>query len=231
MTHIDIRPERPADYRESEALMRDAFWNRYEPGCSEHYLLHIMRSSPRYVPCLAFVAETEGRIVGAVAVLASHIEADDGRRLDTLSLGPIGVSPTLWGRGIGRALLDRVRREAAAAGHRAILLCGDPAFYSRAGYVPAERFGIRTADNFYFDALQVCPLRPGALDGAAGRYVEDPVYNVDPQLVEAFDRAFPPRERLADTPSQRRFQEMCARMRPGPAGGTIRPGATDAADR
>lgn len=29
---IEIRKERPADYREVENLVREAFWNVYRPG-------------------------------------------------------------------------------------------------------------------------------------------------------------------------------------------------------
>ena len=35
---INIRQEVPADYPIVEALIRQAFWNLYEPGCAEHYL-------------------------------------------------------------------------------------------------------------------------------------------------------------------------------------------------
>ncbi len=86
--NIELRTEHPSDYRETELLTREAFWNRYAPGCTEHYLLHIMRQSPDFVRKLDFVAVTEGRIVGNVVYLKSHIEADDGNRYEVLSLGP-----------------------------------------------------------------------------------------------------------------------------------------------
>ena len=31
-----IRLEQPKDYREVENLTREAFWNVYRPGCTEH---------------------------------------------------------------------------------------------------------------------------------------------------------------------------------------------------
>ena len=64
---IKLRPETPADYREAENVTREAFWNHFAPGCNEHYLLHVMRGSPAFVPELDFVAELDGRIVGLVA--------------------------------------------------------------------------------------------------------------------------------------------------------------------
>ena len=35
-----IRLETPKDYREVENLTREAFWNVYRPGCTEHYVLN-----------------------------------------------------------------------------------------------------------------------------------------------------------------------------------------------
>ena len=41
-----IRLEKPADYRKTEAMVREAFWNVYRPGCYEHYVLHVLRVCP-----------------------------------------------------------------------------------------------------------------------------------------------------------------------------------------
>lgn len=34
-----IRKETKDDYRETENLAREAFWNLSQPGCNEHYLM------------------------------------------------------------------------------------------------------------------------------------------------------------------------------------------------
>lgn len=208
-----MRLETPDDYRETENVMREAFWNVYSPGCSEHYLLHVMRGVPEYVPELAFLAVAGGRIVGAVAFLKSWILTDDGRRCEVLSMGPIAVLPEYQRTGIGRKLIAKARSVAAGMGHRAILLCGNPDYYPKVGFVAAGQYGIRTSENKYFAALHVCPLYAGALDGLAGRYYENEIYNVPPGEVEEFDRLFPEKERLEDTPSQKRFKEICAMQR------------------
>ena len=36
---IELRNERFSDYPETENVVREAFWNRYSPGCYEHYLI------------------------------------------------------------------------------------------------------------------------------------------------------------------------------------------------
>ncbi len=58
---IKLRTEQPADYAETEHVTREAFWNHYSPGCNEHYLLHIMRGSPSFIPELDVVAVHGGR--------------------------------------------------------------------------------------------------------------------------------------------------------------------------
>ena len=36
MENTIIRLEKEEDYRETENLIRESFWNVYRPGCSEH---------------------------------------------------------------------------------------------------------------------------------------------------------------------------------------------------
>lgn len=43
--NLSLRPEKPVDYLAVETLTREAFWNKYQPGCVEHYLLHMLRQS------------------------------------------------------------------------------------------------------------------------------------------------------------------------------------------
>ena len=70
---IQIRLEQPADYSEAEQVTREAFWNHYSPGCTEHYLLHVMRNSPNFVSELDFVAVTNKKIIGSVVFMKSFI--------------------------------------------------------------------------------------------------------------------------------------------------------------
>ena len=83
---IKLRIEQSSDYHETENITREAFWNHYSPGCDEHYLLHIMRNHPKFVPELDIVAEHNNKIVGNVVCLKSFIMADDGNQYEVLSL-------------------------------------------------------------------------------------------------------------------------------------------------
>lgn len=211
MTHDTVlRPALPSDREATEELMREAFWNRYSPACSEHYLVHVMRECPDYVRELDYVAVLDNRIVGNVLYMKSHVATDLGYRQEVLCLGPVAVLPEYQGRGIGRILISHTRGLARRMGFRAIVLCGDPDYYIRVGFVPAERLGIRKSEDMYLDALLVCELYEDALAGCRGRYCEHPIYNVDGAAVSEFDKAFPPKPVLHDTPTQRRFLELAA---------------------
>lgn len=66
MEQLTIRQEVPADYRAVEELTRRAFWNLYVPGCTEHYVAHILRGHADFIPELDLVLELGGRIIGSV---------------------------------------------------------------------------------------------------------------------------------------------------------------------
>lgn len=210
---IELRQEQPADYSETENVTREAFWNHYSPACSEHYLLHIMRDCPAFVPELDVVAVCDGKIVGNVVYMKSVIRADNGNSYEVLSLGPISVLPEYQRKGIGGRMIEYTRDIARRMGFAAILLCGDPDYYSRQGFLSAETFGIRTEDNMYADALQVCPLCENAMSGMKGRYIEDSIYQIDESAASDFDKHFPPKEIIVGTPSQKRFDEIVVKRR------------------
>lgn len=211
---IRIALETEAERFAVENVMREAFWNYYSPACTEHYLVHLMRGCPAFVPELSLVAADGDKVIGASMCLRSFIRGDDGVRREVLSLGPIGVLPEYQRGGIGAALIERTAEIARGMGFRAILLCGDPDYYTRRGFVPTESFGIRNAENMYADALHARELYDGALAGAAGIYFEDEIYNIDEALASEYDKLFPPKEAVGGTETQKKFETMVKRVRP-----------------
>lgn len=61
--NIIIRPETKDDYRKTENLTREAFWNVDRPGCMEYYVLHCYREDPAFVSELDFVMELDRKSV------------------------------------------------------------------------------------------------------------------------------------------------------------------------
>ena len=194
-----IRSERKEEYRETESLVREAFWNVYRPGCSEHYVLHVLRDDPAFVKELDFVMEQEGRLIGQNMFMRTVINADDGREIPVLTMGPIGITPELKRRGYGKKLLDFCLEKAAAMGFGAVLFEGNIGFYGKSGFDFARKFGIRYHDlpEGADDSFFLCrELIPGCLNGITGVYQTPPGYYVTDAEVEEFDRAFPPKEKL-----------------------------------
>ena len=116
-----IRLEKSEDYREVENLVRESFWNVYRPGCSEHYVIHVLRDDPAFVKELDFVMERDGVLIGQNMFMRTVINADDGRVIDVLTMGPIGITPELKRKGYGKKLLDCSLEKAAAMGFGAVL--------------------------------------------------------------------------------------------------------------
>ena len=74
-----IRLEKKAEHRAVENLVREAFWNVYRPGCSEHFVIHMLRDDPACVKELDFVMEKDGELIGQNMFMRTVIEADDGQ--------------------------------------------------------------------------------------------------------------------------------------------------------
>ena len=194
-----IRLEKKEEQRAVEALVREAFWNVYRPGCSEHYVIHVLRDDPDFVRELDFVMEQDGRLIGQNMFMRTIIDADDGRVIPVLTMGPIGIAPDRKRQGYGKKLLDYSLEKAAAMGFGAVLFEGNIGFYGHSGFRYARSFGIRYHDlpEGADDSFFLCKeLIPGYLDGVTGVYRTPRGYYVDNADVEEFDRAFPPREKL-----------------------------------
>lgn len=194
-----IRLERKEEYREVENLVRESFWNVYRPGCSEHYVIHALRDDPAFVKELDFVMEQKGHLIGQNMFMKTIIETDDGRIIDILTMGPIGITPDLKRQGYGKALLDYSLEKAADLGFGAVLFEGNIGFYGNSGFDYARKFGIRYHDlpEGADDSFFLCKeLIPGYLDGVTGVYQTPHGYYVDDAEVERFDKGFPPKEKL-----------------------------------
>jgi putative acetyltransferase len=90
----------------------------------------------------AFVAESStGDLVGHVRLTWGWVDALD-RLVEILVLSPLSVAPDWQRRGVGRALVERAVAAAEELAAPVLVLEGDPAYYSRWGFVPAASLGI-----------------------------------------------------------------------------------------
>ena len=197
--NINIRSEKKEEYREVENMVRESFWNVYRPGCLEHYVLNQLRDDPAFVKELDFVMELDGRLIGQNMFMRANIKADGGRDIPIMAMGPICITPELKRKGYGKILLDYSLEKAKELGCGAVCFEGNIDFYGKSGFTTADKFGIRYhglpegEDAPFFLCKE---LIPGYLDGITGEYAPPQGYFVDEAEVEAFDKEFPPKEKL-----------------------------------
>ncbi|MBQ8585345.1 MAG: N-acetyltransferase [Butyricicoccus sp.] len=196
MQNITFRNETPRDHRAIEHMTREAFWNVYRPGCLEHYVLHVLRDDPAFVPELDIVMEKDGEIIGHVMYMRSAIEAGDGRTIPIMTFGPICIAPEYKRQGYGKQLLEYSMQRALELGAGALAITGNIGFYGKSGFTVSKNRGIRYADDPDADYFLIAELTPGFLDGITGFYRDPQGYFADEQEAEAFDAAFPPKVKL-----------------------------------
>lgn len=194
-----IRLERKEEYREVENLVREAFWNVYRPGCLEHYVLHQLRKDEAFVPELDFVMEKDGKLIGQTMYMRAGIQADDGREIPIMTMGPIGIAPEYKRQGYGKILLDFSLEKAKAMGAGAVCFEGNIDFYGKSGFVVASTKGIHYHGEPREEVVPYFLLKElteGYLDGVEGVYHTPEGYYVDEAEAEEFDKNFPPKEKL-----------------------------------
>ena len=197
--NIIIRRETPADYATVENLTREAFWNVYRPGCLEHYVVHVLRSDPAFVPELDLVMEQDRQLIGHIMYMNAKIVADDGQDIPMMTFGPISIRPDLQRKGLGKQLLDYSMERARELGAGALCIEGNIDFYGKSGFVVAGTRGIRyhgEPEQESVPYVLLKELRPGFLEGITGVYHTPQGYYVDETAAEEFDKSFPPKEKL-----------------------------------
>ncbi len=117
-----IRPELRYDHQQITELLTCAF-----DGSAEARLLDALRAAGDLA--LSLVAEAAGTVVGHVAL--SPLRATG----PALALAPLAAHPAVQSRGIGEAL---VRAALAAFEDHTIVVLGDPTYYVRFGFTPAD---------------------------------------------------------------------------------------------
>ena len=196
---IIFRLENENDYRAIENLIRESFWNVYRPGCSEHYVIHVLRNDPAFIKELDFVMEKDGELIGQNMFMKTVINCDDGKDIEVLTMGPICIANEYKRKGYGKILLDYSLEKAKGLGFGAVLFEGNIDFYSKCGFDFASKFGIRyhdlpeDADSSFFLCKE---LKEGYLDKVTGVYQTPQGYYVKDEDVEEFDKQFPPKQKL-----------------------------------
>jgi len=182
------------DYRQTEELTREAFWNLFKPGCDEHLMVHQLRKSPGYIPELDLIAYCEDdseKIVGHILYTRSYVINEDGGKHEVIAFGPISVLPEFQKQGIGSGLIERTIILAREKGYKGIFIYGGPGYYNRFGFVNAKKYNVSTPDGSNFEEFMGLELNKDSLKGISGKFYNDLGYEIDKDVLEAFDSTFP----------------------------------------
>ena len=212
---MNIRLEQPGDYREAENLTREAFWNVYRPGCTEHFVLNQYRSNPDFIPELDLVMEEDGKIIGHVMFSRAELILDDGTSHPSWTFGPISIHPDYKRKGYGLKLLNYALEKARGLGIGFLCMEGNINFYRHVGFDLASKLGIhyhaepRDAEVPYFLALE---LIPGWLGGIEATYCPPRGYFVAderPEEFVAYEATFPAKEKTLQPGQLPQFCQSC----------------------
>ena len=194
---INVREERPEDYRRVEEITKAAFSypGRIEQGgieCPyEHWMVHELRKRDGIQP-LSLVAEMEDVIVGHIICSHAAVKTKE-KSIPVLNFGPLSVLPEYQRKGVGGALLRTMMERAKEMGFGAILFFGRPEYYPQFGFVEAAAFGITECNGDNYPALMRMELQPRYLSTArGGKYFESDIYDDEKnrEAVKAFDERF-----------------------------------------
>lgn len=155
-----VRRERPADVRAVDGLHRAAF-----PTDVEARLLAALREDAGFLPHLSLVAVDGDVVVGHVVGTRGRIEPGG---VPAVGLGPLGVRPDRQGRGVGTVLVHALVAVAEATGESLVALLGDPAYYSRVGFVRASQLGVEPPDPAWGAHFQARRLAGSEVRGTFG---------------------------------------------------------------
>lgn len=192
---LTIRNEQPDDYAVVEEITRKAFYNLYVPGCFEHYLVHIMRSHPDFIPELDFVLELDGRVIGNVMYTKARLVDEQGTEKEILTFGPVSILPEFQRHGYGKLLLEHSFVRAKELGYDVIVIFGSPANYVSRGFQSCKKFHVCLENRKFPAAMMVKELIPGALDGRTWFYYDSPVMNISEEEAQRYDDSLEPMEK------------------------------------
>jgi predicted N-acetyltransferase YhbS len=160
-----IRNEREENYWAVEEVTREAFWNLYVPGCSEHYIVHTLREHKDFIRELDYVAIVDGRVVGNIMYTRAFLASEEGKSLEIASFGPLSMHPEFQRMGIGSRLVRHSLPAARRLGFGVVAIYGAPHNYCKHGFRNGKDLSISDGNGNFPHGLLALELAPGLLAG------------------------------------------------------------------
>lgn len=189
---VIIRPETKEDWHQTEEMTQRAFWNKYQQGCDEHYLVRKLRGEEAYLPEFSRVAELNGRIVGAVYYTKSTVTEENGMVHPVVTFGPLCVDPDYQGCRIGERLLQETLPLVKEAGYPCVVIFGEPDYYPRVGFENCKKYGIYFGEGKNSPSFHCYVLDKKKMAAVKGKFEEAELFEDLPkEEVEAMNKEFP----------------------------------------
>jgi putative acetyltransferase len=136
----------------------------FDTGAESDFVDSIRKQPP---PVVSLVAEEAGEVIGHILFSPAPLEGDPQAKL--MGLASLAVIPEHQGKGIGSELMRAGLERCKRLGFEGVIALGHADYYSRFGFSPASRFGLRFGHYLPEDAFLALELAPGALEGRSGK--------------------------------------------------------------
>ncbi|ELZ20741.1 GNAT family N-acetyltransferase [Natrinema limicola] len=165
---MEIRPFTASDAAAVSEVHRRAF----DGWLDESRIVQRLHDADKAVVSLVAVAGNQ--IVGHVLFSPTTV-ADQGENVELVGLAPVGVRPENQNEGVGSSLIQQGLERCREAGADAVVVLGDPEYYSRFGFERASEYGLGNecgAD----EGFMVKPLHEGAVANVDGIVTYQPEF-------------------------------------------------------
>lgn len=154
-----IRKEEPKDYEAVYAVLKKAFAHAAHADGNEQEPVNELRKGAAFIPELSPVAEIDGMIAGHVMFTKANVGQQE-----VLALAPLSVLPEYQRKGIGTALIKEGHKIAQQLGYEYSVVLGSEEYYPKAGYLPADVFGIFPPFDVPRENFMACKIKEQAAE-------------------------------------------------------------------
>jgi predicted N-acetyltransferase YhbS len=181
---ISIRPEEPKDYDTIAEVIKAAFKKEPKSDHDEQDLVARLRKTDDYLNELSLVAfdddDKNDKLIGHIMVSKSKIIDKDQEHL-SLTLAPLSILPDYQKKGVGTKLVIEAILLAKQAGYESMNVLGQPDYYPKFNFKPAQDFNIKVDFKTPKNALMVLELQDNALKNVSGTIKYSPAFFAEDQ--------------------------------------------------